>query len=372
MVEGKVTCQYCGYIYDSRPWLSEDLLHPYFCSKCSWIITTGYDPYPGRGYKLDFWDDENLTLRNFQLFIEKLSPLGLQLTPYPFHYGERRNLVYHYSANISTKDLVENALFLIHFPTSTAMIEHFGSWHKIMNRIGSIHTPLFSPILPERKQISDTFSPWQKNFLTQIQTVFLHTDILFPPHILEDSIIRYGNEYIQSYAWSQESAIILAQALLNAYRLLEEHNNTLDALNIKEVIKTEFGDWYKVFYASGLSIIKRTRGTIIHGIDGHLCLSIMEKTIDDLLTTHDIPHQKEVRYPYDPQLNPKGMRADWLLEDGTYVEYFGLTGTPDYDKKTQRKLALAQAFNLLLWPIYNDSDLQQLLAWQLSRKRNAP
>ena len=73
--------------------------------------------------------------------------------------------------------------------------------------------------------------------------------------------------------------------------------------------------------------------------DGHECLSLAEKTIDDLLFDHSISHEKEPRYP------GADYRGDWkLIAGGTevFIELFGLDGEPNYTKRKREKLAYAE------------------------------
>ncbi len=49
-----------------------------------------------------------------------------------------------------------------------------------------------------------------------------------------------------------------------------------------------------------------------------MCLSMAEKTIDDLLTEMGIDHEKEVPYP------ESAYRCDFV-SNGVFIEYFGLS-----------------------------------------------
>lgn len=84
-----------------------------------------------------------------------------------------------------------------------------------------------------------------------------------------------------------------------------------------------------------------------------------ETVIDDFLHLNGIEHSKEVEYPHHPELNPTRLRADWLLEDGTYVEAFGMAGVASYREKMTRKNALAAALGLRLISI-EPTDLRDL------------
>ena len=83
--------------------------------------------------------------------------------------------------------------------------------------------------------------------------------------------------------------------------------------------------------------------------DGHVCLSLGEKTIDDFLYSRGIPHDKEPSYPEG------NFRADFMV-DGVLIEYLGLTGDPDYDAKTKLKQRICRKHGLRLIAVY-PSDL---------------
>lgn len=101
------------------------------------------------------------------------------------------------------------------------------------------------------------------------------------------------------------------------------------------------------------------RGVICIADDGDLCRSMGELAIDNWLYANGIGHICEPKYPVHPTLNPKGnLRADWLVGD-SYIEYFGLAGELSYDRKIQRKLALAESLGIQLIPIY-PSDMKDL------------
>ncbi len=102
------------------------------------------------------------------------------------------------------------------------------------------------------------------------------------------------------------------------------------------------GSWFGLLVASGVlpQGTRRTRyGVMVKARDGHDCLSLAEKTIDDLLFSHGIPHDKEPRYP------GANYRADWKVAIGpteVYIELFGLDGEPSYAKRKREKLAYAK------------------------------
>jgi len=109
--------------------------------------------------------------------------------------------------------------------------------------------------------------------------------------------------------------------------------------------------WTHVLIDAGLAEdgVRLSRGTVLKAVDGHLCLSLQEKAVDDFFGLHGIGHTREPRYPYDKQLNPNTRRrADWLLDDGTFVEMWGMPKDPVYAGKMLEKIELAQRHGLSL------------------------
>lgn len=94
--------------------------------------------------------------------------------------------------------------------------------------------------------------------------------------------------------------------------------------------------------------------------NGDLCLSNSEKKITDFLINNKILFLKEV--PYSKIFNDKTsgrMISDWLLEDGTVVEYFGMSRNKKYAKNMKRKIALCKKHKVNLIQIL-DRDLNKL------------
>ena len=122
------------------------------------------------------------------------------------------------------------------------------------------------------------------------------------------------------------------------------------AYRIKEILGCK--DWLGVLKVAGLVTdgwrIKGA-GVMCHAADEHLCRSLLERTIDDWLTSHRIVHEREPRWPHDPDLNPSGMRrADWLLPDGSFVECAGMMSRPEYATKMAEKRELARRAGITL------------------------
>jgi len=109
--------------------------------------------------------------------------------------------------------------------------------------------------------------------------------------------------------------------------------------------------WTHILIGTGLADdgVRVSRGTVLKATDGHLCLSLQEKAVDDFFDRHRIGHTREPRYPFDPELNPNTRRrADWLLEDGTFVEMWGMPKDPVYAEKMSEKIELARRHGLQL------------------------
>ncbi|MFY1577425.1 hypothetical protein ACN26Z_21255 [Verrucosispora sp. WMMD703] len=117
-------------------------------------------------------------------------------------------------------------------------------------------------------------------------------------------------------------------------------------------------DWLRV---SGLlgDASRPARGILSIAADGHLCRSMFERHIDDFLHHRGIAHEVEPHYPRHHLLNTTGLRADWLLTDGTYVEALGMLEQDDYAAKVRRKIELADISGIRLVTV-RPSDLTRL------------
>ena len=148
--------------------------------------------------------------------------------------------------------------------------------------------------------------------------------------------------------YSSEKQIEIGSALLGmpSYRIyLQRFETWLASLKKADVLK----DGY----------MQTSRGIQCLANDGHLCLSLGEKEIDDWLYSRNIPHEKETRYPYDPELNPNELqRCDWKIGE-IYVEYAGMMSDYEYSMRMKDKQLLSKNHNLRLVVLYPD-DLGRL------------
>jgi hypothetical protein len=92
--------------------------------------------------------------------------------------------------------------------------------------------------------------------------------------------------------------------------------------------------------------IRSSRGVTVMAKDGHICRSLLERQVDDFFYENGIQHETEPFYPFDPEMNLGGYRADWRLADGTYVEALGFTNNPVYMMKAEHKIRLAKRYNI--------------------------
>jgi len=129
-----------------------------------------------------------------------------------------------------------------------------------------------------------------------------------------------------------------------------------------EHIKRKFGSWFEALAETGTlpdGVLATARGIRCMAGDGHVCHSLDEQRIDNWLLAHGLPHEREPRYPAHSTLNPTGRRrADWRVQD-TFIEYFGLLGDADYEKKMAEKILLARHCEIDLITIH-PSDLESL------------
>lgn len=102
-----------------------------------------------------------------------------------------------------------------------------------------------------------------------------------------------------------------------------------------------------------------SRGVHSMANDGHECRSLFERQVDDFLSAHGIPHEVEPPYPRDDLLNNTGLRGDWLLADGTFVEAAGMTNAAYMAKlEIKREIAAKYGFNLVVLTIKDLTSLE--------------
>lgn len=187
---------------------------------------------------------------------------------------------------------------------------------------------------------------------------------------LSSIIFRYsGNPKLskkETILFFQDLAMVLGKVPAQNYQEDLDFQNIdsdscLDLLKVLQWqptlqrVKELFGSWLKALIDAGIledGTRRTSRGIQTLAQDGHVCLSLGEKTIDDYLFTHGIVHEREPKYPVG------NYRADFLV-NGVFIEYFGLKGNPEYDAKTKMKQGLCKKHGIPLISIY-PSDLAAL------------
>lgn len=109
-------------------------------------------------------------------------------------------------------------------------------------------------------------------------------------------------------------------------------------------VKELFGSLLKALIDSGVlddDARRMGRGIQCLANDGHVCLSLGEKTVDDYLHANGIGHEKEPAYPEG------NYRADFAVK-GAFIEYVGLKGNHEYDEKTKRKQRICKDHGIKL------------------------
>ncbi|MFC2086707.1 hypothetical protein ACFLSA_00885 [Bacteroidota bacterium] len=113
-------------------------------------------------------------------------------------------------------------------------------------------------------------------------------------------------------------------------------------------VKKVFSSWLNALIQSEIledGTRKTSRGIQCIAKDGHVCFSLGEKTIDDLLFDNGIEHDKEPHYP------DSNYRGDFLINE-IIIEYFGLHGDKEYNAKIKFKRKLAKSHKIGFIEIY--------------------
>jgi len=94
--------------------------------------------------------------------------------------------------------------------------------------------------------------------------------------------------------------------------------------------------------------------------DGTICLSQAELVITEFFISNNIKFEKEVPYCEFSEDERCGMkRCDWLLPDGTVIEYFGMPELEHYKKKMTKKLEIINDNKIEFIALYR-KDLSKL------------
>jgi hypothetical protein len=158
-----------------------------------------------------------------------------------------------------------------------------------------------------------------------------------------------------------------SQDYTSLYFLFKEQNKLIDLTKLlfvlwsPDIFKKHFGSFFAALVKSGIlpeGARKMKIGTMVLAKDGHVCLSLAEKDIDDFLYFSNIAHKKEVPYPKSEY------QADWAIdwqEKKYFIEFFGLMNISAYANKAKQKAAIAAAHNIELISIYPDTNWKELI-----------
>jgi hypothetical protein len=184
---------------------------------------------------------------------------------------------------------------------------------------------------------------------------------------ISNLIISAVLHYFREYSYIPASDAQRKHALGNFSLDLSDPANFV--LNFKKhaivapgyIAKTHFGSNAAYLDKAGLFEGRATQGGYRSiSSDGHVCLSLGERSICEFLSGLGIPHSKEPRYPTHATLNPNGLfRADFQVGEWL-VEFAGRMSVPEYAARMQdkRKIAKEHGLNLL---VLEPKDLLELV-----------
>jgi len=116
-----------------------------------------------------------------------------------------------------------------------------------------------------------------------------------------------------------------------------------------------FGNWENALEKAGFDFKRK----VYLSRDGHKCYSTYEYYIDNWLYERNISHEKDKKYPFHKKFNKNNRKTvDWYI-NGVYIEFCGMIGRKNYDKKMKIKKKLIKQLNLKIIFIY-PTDLDKL------------
>lgn len=113
--------------------------------------------------------------------------------------------------------------------------------------------------------------------------------------------------------------------------------------------------------------------------DGHIVKSHVERDIDNYLFSKNIPHAYESTFDVDGnpehEFQPDFYLPNYLGEnEDVYIEYFGMKGTKDGDKKINYKMPIYREKKVTLICLYphDDSKIEAVLKRKLNKENIKP
>jgi hypothetical protein len=115
--------------------------------------------------------------------------------------------------------------------------------------------------------------------------------------------------------------------------------------------KRYFGSYFNACKLAGLPTNSNLFGKSIHckSLNDDLCLSKSEKIITDFFILNNISYKKDQKYNiYMKDIRCKNKTVDWIINNNIFVEYFGLSDKPIYNKRMEEKRTICRDCNIVL------------------------
>lgn len=287
-------------------------------------------------YKI-FWDIEFRRFLKRELGLERLSAIAKDAKVAVYEKYAYEDAI-RYIANFAIRKMSKDHSFLEKFEAGVKTLNkeiQCKICGKVFRPISSHHINfdvfngdveccnrcVAKGIWPDYNNSADNNKKEQGSMLKDLADLYGLTGIIPPSKI--------GYEYIKMFPKDAK-----AKAL-----------SLMSKMSSRDSYKSTFGSWFKSLVASGIldnASLKTSRGTKCLALDGHDCLSLLEKQFDDLLYINGIAHSKEPYYPMHTELNPnKSFRADYLINN-IIIEIWGLIGEEKYDEKIEKKRIIAR------------------------------
>lgn len=126
-----------------------------------------------------------------------------------------------------------------------------------------------------------------------------------------------------------------------------------------DMLLPKFGSYSKFLLMAGYEYNRGLYSQKYLADDGEVCDSKTEYQIDLFLHDNNIKHSHQNKYYEIVSGLKRGSKVDFLLCDGTIVEYFGLVGNKRYDQKLRKKVEILETNNIKYIAIYPE-DLSKM------------
>ena len=192
---------------------------------------------------------------------------------------------------------------------------------------------------------------------------FIHLQMGGYKKVIKDLGIDYKKQITQSqsFKYSKEELIKMFKDVYretpSVKKLIRDNRKGKTPFGI-DTINTVFGNYTNFITSCGMKL-NNDLGQKKKANDGHLVDSHAECEIDNFLHENNIKHDVHVDYKNFIDNLDKKYKMDFLLDDGTFVEYFGLEGYRNYSQKMRKKVDIMEKNNINYIAIY-PNDLKRL------------